>query len=132
MKQMSLKDIDIPEKRARAEELAAELDRRLKAVALQSDRNTIAAINDKSYSYFSDILNTNNERAQRPFQVKFIPSLLIENPEKFKEEVIDFLCEICGYEPPEKKRKLEAEEKLNLIERRIENHGLEKIFEDIN
>ena len=132
MKQLTLKDVEISEKKARAESLAADLDRRLKVAALAADRGTIAAINDKTYSYMSDILNTNNENNQRPFQVKFIPSLIIENPKVFKEEVIDFLCDLCGYETPEKKKHLSDEEKIIKLERRIKQHGLEKLFDDID
>jgi hypothetical protein len=129
--QLTLKDVEVQEKQGRARALAAELDRRLKAVALGLDRHDFAAINDKSYSYMCEILNTNNEDGQKPFQAKFIPSLIIESPEAFKEQVIDFLCELTGHKPPEKKSPLSAEEELELIKRKIKSHGLEALFRDL-
>jgi len=127
--QLTFKDVEIGEKQARIKILSAELERRLKAVALSIDRQIFSAVNDKSYSYMSEILNTNNEDAAKPYQVKFIPSLTIENPKRFKEEVIDFLCELCGYSSPEKKKDLTPEEELTLIKKKIQDHGLQKIFD---
>lgn len=131
MDQLSLRDVEIQEKHGRARALAAELDRRFKAVALGIDRDEFAAINDRSYSYMSEILNTNNEDGQKPFQAKFIPSLIIESPDAFKEQVIDFLCELAGYKPPEKKSPLSAEEELALYKRKIRERGLEVLFKDL-
>ena len=128
MEQMTIRDIEIQEKQGRIKALAAELDRRLKAVAFSIDRHEFATLNDKSYSYIAEILNTNNEDGQKPFQVKFIPCLITENPEKFKEEVIDFLCELAGYISPEKKRNLTPADELNLIKQKIKAHGLEALF----
>lgn len=128
MEQMDFNDVEIQEKQARIRFLAAEVDRRLKAVALTVDRHRLATLNDKSYSYISEILNTNNEDGQKPFQIKFIPSLLIERPEEFKSQVIDFLCELTGYLPPKKKSLLTPEEELCLYRKIISEHGLEPIF----
>ena len=129
--QMSFKDIEIQEKQAKVKAMAAELDKRLKAVAYSIERHLFATLNDKSYSYINEILNTNNEESQKPFQVKFIPSLIIEQPNKFKEEVIDFLCEMAGYESPEKKRDLTPEEELTLLKNKIKEHGLEPLFKEV-
>lgn len=125
--QLTFKDVEIGEKQARVRALAAELDRRLKTVALSLDRQNFAAINDKSYSYISEILNTNCEDS-KPFQVKFIPAEIIEAPDVFKREVIDFLCELCGYSSPEKKKDLTPEQELAEIKQRIKAHGLETLF----
>lgn len=129
--QMTFDDVEVSRKQAEAKSLASELDRRLKAVALSIDRHKLAAINDKSYSYISEILNTNNEEGQKPFQTKFIPSLIIENPDKFKSEVIDYLCELAGYASPEKKREMTPEEELALLKKKIKEHGLEPIFKEV-
>lgn len=126
--QLTFKDVEISEKQARVKALAAELDRRLKAVALSLDRQNFAAINDRSYSYISEILNTNCEDSAKPFQVKFIPAEIIEAPEAFKRDVLDFLCDLCGYEHPEKKRDMTPEEELRQLKDQIKQHKLEKVF----
>ncbi len=131
MEQMNIRDIEIQEKQGRIKAMAAELDRRLKAVALAIDRQVFAVLNDRSYSYISEILNTNNENGQKPFQTKFIPSLILENPEKFKIEIIDFLCDLAGYESPEKKRKMTSDEELRMLKRKIYEHGLEPVFREV-
>ncbi|OGW08938.1 MAG: hypothetical protein A2W75_06830 [Nitrospinae bacterium RIFCSPLOWO2_12_39_15] len=121
-------DIEIQQKQAKIKELASELEKRLKSVAHAINRDEFANLNGKSYSYISEILNSNNEDGQKPFQIKFIPSLIVEKPEIFKAEIIDFLCELCGYESPEKKKTLTTEQELALLKRKIKEHGLEKIF----
>lgn len=128
MKQIGFSDIEIQEKQARIRTVAAELDRRLKAVALTIDRQRLATLNDKSYSYISEILNTNNEDGQKPFQVKYIPSLLVEKPEEFKTLIVDFFCELTDHFPPEKKTPLTPEEELRAYKKIIKEHGLEPIF----
>ena len=127
--QMTFKDIEIQQKQAKIRELAAELDRRLKAVAVGIERKHLATLNDKAYSYISEILNSNNEAQQKPFQLSLVPSLILENPEAFKTEIIDFFCELCGHESPEKKRILTPVDELAALRRKIKEHGLEKVFE---
>ena len=125
--QMAFEDIEIQQKQAKVRELASELDRRLKEVAHGIERKHLATLNDKSYSYISEILNTNGD--QKPFQVSLIPSLIIENPDAFKRVIIDFLCELIGHKAPEKKKELCPEEELAIIKQKIEEHGLAKIFD---
>lgn len=131
MEQMDFRDIELQEKQARAQAMAAELDRRLKAVALTMDRQTFATLNDKSYSYISEILNTNSEAGQKPFQIKFMPSLFIEKPEVFKEIVIDWLCDLIDHNHPEKKKRLTPEEELALYKKLIRDKGLDPLFKDV-
>ncbi len=128
--QLTFRDVEIGEKQARVKALHAELDRRLKFVGNAIDRHTFAAINDKSYSYMGGVLNTNNEEAAKPFQISFIPAEIIESPELFMKEVVNFLTDLCGYEPsPGKKSKLTPEQELKALKDKIKNHGLEKLFE---
>ena len=131
MDQLTFKDVEIGEKQARAKILAIEIERKLKSVALTLDRQTFSAINDKSYSYMSEILNTNNEDGSKPFQVKFIPSIIIESPDTFMKEVGFFICDLCGYEKPDKKKNMTPEEELAAIKRKIHDHGIEKLFDNL-
>jgi len=127
--QMAFRDMEIKEKATRTKALAAELDRRFKGVAHSLDRQDLASILDVSYSYLSEILNTNGE--QKPFKCHHIPALILENPDLFINEVIGFLCEIAGYYPPLKRKALTPEEELEKITKRIHQHGLESLFADI-
>ena len=126
-----LDEILIQQKQAKIAVLVSELERRLKAVALGISRETFAALNDRSYSYVSQILNTNSEDAQRPFQVSLIPSLVEECPDRFVEEVINWFCDLCGFEHPARKKSLTPEEELEIYKRKIKEHRLEPLFDDI-
>ena len=128
--QGDLEEVVIQQKQVRIRVLAGELERRLKTVAHSIPRETFALVNDKSYSYVSEILNTNSEETQKPYQVKLIPSLITENPERFAEEVINWLCDLCGREHPQKKRELTPVEELALLKQKIKDHKLERLFED--
>jgi hypothetical protein len=121
-------DILIEQRQLRTKLLAGELDKRLKGVALGIDRHRLALINDKSYSYISEILNTNSEETQKPFQVKLIPSLIIEAPDRLMTEVVGWICDLAGYAAPEKKRVMSTEEELMIIKKKIALHGLQAIF----
>jgi len=128
--QLTFKDIEMAEKQAQVKLLAADIQRRLKATGLGIDRHTFAAINDKSYSYISEILNSNNEDGSKPFPANFIPTEIIEVPDLFMKEVWNPIAELCGHQPsPGKKRGLTAEEELSEIKEKIVTHGLEKIFD---
>jgi len=128
--QGEFEEVIIQQKQVRIKVLACELEKRLKAVALSIPREAFALVNDKSYSYVSEILNTNSEEGQKPYQVKLIPSLTTENPDKFTEEVINWLCDLCGREHPEKRKEMTPEEELRLLKRKIREHKLESIFEE--
>lgn len=128
MEQITFEDIELQAKQARLKAAGHELDRRCKAVALSLNRSELAAVNDLSYSYISEMLNTNNEQKQKPWQMSLIPSLAVENPERFAEEVLFFLCDLCGREYPEKKRDLTVEEELTAYKRIIKDRGLEPLF----
>jgi len=131
MQQMTFRDVEIGEKQARVKVLATYIQRRLKAAALSIDRHTFAAINDKSYSYISDIVNTNNEDGSKPFPVNFIPAEIIEAPDVFMKEVWNPIAELCGHQPsPGKKSPLSAEEELKELKAKIRAHGLEKVFDE--
>ena len=127
--QMVFRDLELQERATRNKVLAAELDRRFKSVGHSVDRQDLAAILDVSYSYLSEILNTNGE--QKRFKSHHIPALVLENPDLFMVEVVGFLCEVAGYKPPEKKRTLPAEEERDNLLKKIRQHGLERIFEEV-
>ncbi|MDF1536085.1 MAG: hypothetical protein P1S46_06215 [bacterium] len=126
---MAFRDLEIQERATRNKVLAAELDRRFKGVAHSIDRQDLASILDVSYSYLSEILNTNGE--QKRFKTHHIPALVLENPDLFMSEVVGFLCEAAGYNPPEKKRTLTPEEELARLMKKIRERGLEPLFTDI-
>ncbi len=126
--QMAFRDLEIQELMTRAKTLAGELDRRLKEVAYGIDRKDLAAVNDLSYSYISEILNTNGD--QKQIRTSMIPSLALLAPDRFVE-ALGFLCEIAGYNPPKKKNPLTSEQELTRVKRRIRERGLEPLFEDL-
>lgn len=127
-RQLGFRDLEIQEQMIRCCTLAADLDRRLKDVAYSIDRKDLAMVNDISYSYLSEMLNTNGD--QKPFKTPMIPSLLLLAPDLFAQEVLGPLCDLAGYEMPEKKRLLTPEEELKKLKRRIREHGLEPLFKD--
>ena len=128
--QIAFDDIILSEKLARSQALAQELDRRCKSVAYSIGRAKTATILDITISYANELLNSNNETGQKHWQQKFNPALALESPDIFKREVIDFLCDICGYEHPEKKRTMTPEEELKAVKKIIKAHGLEPLFKE--
>lgn len=127
--QGTFEEIEIAEKVAKAKALGCERERRLKGVALSIDRKTLATILDVSYSYLSDVLNTNNEAGQKPIPHKWHGAIMLLAPEKYMQEVATFDEDVCGYDHPDKKRDLTPEEELKAIKEKIKKHGLESIFE---
>jgi len=121
-------DLFIAQKQAMVKELASELDRKCKEVAYSIKSAELAIVNDVSYQYIREILNTNGD--QKPFQLKLVPSLIILNPEKFVETVLYYLCDLCGYEHPEKKRKLTPEEENKIIKQKFKEHGLTSLLRE--
>lgn len=128
MEQMTLSDVEIQEKAARAHALGQELERRIKAVAHGIERKRLAALIDRSYSYVNEMLNTNSEQSQKPWQIVFSGALLVEAPDLFVEMVMTFVAEVCGYEVPRKKRPLTPEEELRELWEKIRAHRLEGLF----
>ena len=136
--QITIEHIEIEEKQAKVKVLCSELEKRFKAVALGIDRNKFAAINNKSYSYVSEILNTNtpedlgdDEKRRKQFPQSFVAASIIENPEKFMEEVVNFLCDFLGYDYPKKKSPFTAEEELEYIKEIIRERKLQTIFPEV-
>jgi formate-dependent nitrite reductase cytochrome c552 subunit len=116
---------------ARAKELGEEREERVKAAARQIDRKTFAAACDISYSYASDILNTNGKVTAKPWQEWMTGVLILLNPEGYMAEVAAFDAEHCGYDKPLKKRKLTPEEENKVVKERIKLHGLGPLFKDL-
>ena len=137
--QLTIEHIEIEEKQAKIKVLTAELEKRFKAVALGIERNKFAAINNKSYSYVSEILNTNTpeelsddpDKRRKQFPQSFVAASIIENPEKFMEEIINFLCDLLSYEYPKKKSALTAKEELEYIKEIIKDKKLQPIFPEV-
>lgn len=130
MKQLTLSDIEIQEKQARIKVIAAELDKLYKGVALSMDRPHFATLIDKSYTYVNDILNTNNEEGQKPFQAYMIAALIVETPKLFTEMVLSYINNLCNLKAPEKRSELTPEEELKFIKNKIKAHGLEPLFKE--
>ena len=63
---------------------------------------------DKSYSYISDILNTNQEG--KPYALYLLIAVSTINPDLFRENILKFLSDISNSEPPRKKREMTNEE----------------------
>jgi hypothetical protein len=123
--QMSFDDMELKSVQAQMEVIAAELDRRKKEIAYCIGRKRFGLLIDKAPSYVNEILNTNG--LQKKFQPEMEPALILENPDKFKEIIIDYLCDLCGYQHPEKKAKLPPEQELKQLKRELKARGLDKV-----
>lgn len=124
------RDMELAENQAKIKYLNDYSQRVWKEVA-RTNRKEFAALNDISISYAGEILNTNDEGNSKPVQEKMIPSLMIVNPNLFKTLYLDFSLDFLGYDPARTKRKLLPEEELARIKRRIKEHKLTPLFEDI-
>lgn len=123
-------DMELAENQAKIKSLNEYSQRVWKEIA-RTDRKEFAALNDISLSYAGEILNTNNEGNSKPFQEKMIPSLMIVNPNLFKTLYLDFALDVLGYDPARTKRKLLPAEELSRIKKRIAEHKLTPLFQDI-
>jgi hypothetical protein len=117
-------DIFIQSAIAKNKAIAAELDKRCKEVAGSVDSQKLATLNDVTYQYIREMLNTNGE--QRPWQLKMLPSLIQAAPEKFVDVILFWFCDLCGYNPPEKKKELTTEEELKLLKSKIKEMQLDE------
>lgn len=130
--QITFEHLETEENIAKAKAVAAEFERQCKAVALGMGRKEFSILSGISYTYANEILNANNEQAQKPLQLPMIGSLMVGAPELFTNMVIDFCNRVCGNQPAQKKRPMTPEEENGLLWRKIKAHGLEKIFEDLD
>ena len=130
MEQGTFEDIAIQELTARAKALGHEWEKRLKAVALSVNRTRLATICDVSYSYLSDIINTNNEAGQKPWPTKLTGALMVLAQDRLMEEAVDFVCDVCGRQPTERKRALTPEEELKRMWEIVRQHGLQSLFQE--
>jgi hypothetical protein len=129
MSQLTFKDIEIHEKQAKVKAVTAELDRLYKEATSAINRNHFAAICDKSYTYISEVLNSNNEASQKPYQPLMIAALIVEAPEAYSKIVDTYIHQLIGYKPPEKQSLLTPAEELEALKKKIVEHGLEKVFD---
>lgn len=126
--QMTFDDMELKSRQAQMEVIAAELDRRKKEIAYCIGRKRFGLLIDKAPSYVNEILNTNG--LQKKFQPEMEPALILENPDKFKELVIDLLCDLCGYDHPEKRAKLPPEQELKNLKKELKAKGLDVVFKE--
>jgi len=127
MTQLTLKEIEIAEMQARVKSVSCAFERLCKEISRGLNRHDLADSVDRSYSYISDILNTNQDG--KPFTMYLLIATCLINPDMFRDNILKFLNELAGCYPPKKIRPLTADEELRLIKRKIKEHGLEPIFE---
>ena len=127
--QKTLDDAVLAQKQAHIQSIAQELDRRCKCVALSIGRSETAVLLDRSVTYLNEMLNSNNEQIQKPWQLKYVPALIIGNRELFISEVLNYLNELAGCEPSQNKKLLTPEQELSALKNKIRAHGLETIFD---
>ncbi len=126
MPQMNFEDIEIQEMTAKIEATTEALDRLCKDIIHTSlTRQYFAAINGISYQYVSEFLNTNS--GQRRMKLSMLVAILLAEPDESRN-ILGFLCELTGYEKPEKKRTKSTEETLEILLKKIRTHGLEDVF----
>ncbi len=126
--QATFEDLKIQEEHGRIKAITAELDRLYKNVAYCIGRKRFGELIDKAGSYVNELLNSNNEEGQKPFQPYMIAALIVGCPSKFMEIVVFPICDLCGYDRPEKKRKRSAEEELKELRKTIKAKGLDSVF----
>jgi hypothetical protein len=126
--QKTLDDAVLAQQHAHIQAIAQELDRRCKAVALAMGRSETAVLIDRSVTYVNEMVNCNNEQAQKPWHLKYLPALILGNRDLFVSEVLNYLNELTGCEPAKNKRVLSAEEELVALKQQIHDHKLEKLF----
>lgn len=124
--QLSFEDMELKTIQAQVEVMAAELDRRRKDVAYCVGRKRFGLIIDKAPSYVNEILNTNG--LQKKFQPEMEPALIAENPDKYVELVVNYLCDLCGYQHPEKKAKKPPEQELRELKKALKQKGMDVLF----
>jgi hypothetical protein len=81
---------------------------------------------DNAKSRFSRALSPENQECK--LSIDGLVAIL-DNTEP--EHFVNFLCDRYGYLRPQKKRELTAKEKLQLIENRIKEKGLDVLFKDV-
>ncbi len=124
--QMGFPEIVIQAGAARTKALAAELDHDAKEAARGCDRQLLASYLDLSYSYLSEVLNTNGEG--KPFKLGMLAGLAELDPKALVEKFITPLLDHCGYEPPVPRAMLTTEQELQRIKERIRAHKLESVL----
>jgi hypothetical protein len=124
MAQGDLEGVIIAQEQARIKALSDEFDRRCKQAASGIKQVRLATLNGVTFQQISKMLNTNGH--QDELRKGYIPSIAIENPDKFAEEVLFFLCDLCGREHPPKKHKLTAGERLKQLEEVLREMQMDK------
>lgn len=127
MVQTTIREVEISQLQAQVKIMTEEFERICKEAGRSVNRNDLAASVDKSYSYISDILNTNQDG--KPFTLYLLIATCLLNKNIFRDAILGFLNEIGECYPPKKIRPLTAEEELREIKQKIKEHGLEPIFE---
>lgn len=127
--QQTLDDAVLAQKQANIHHIAQELDRRCKSVALAIGRGETAILLDRSITYINEMCNCNNEQGQKPWQLKYVPALIVGNRDLFIREVLNYLLELCACQPAENKKIMTPDQELADLKRKIKEHGLERIFE---
>ncbi len=124
--QTSFEDMELEQLQKQVEFIAGELDRRKKDLAYCIGRKELAASSGLSYSYISEILNTSGN--QKPFPDSLEPVLILKTRDKYKERIIDFLCDLTSYEHPEKKAKKPPEQELKELKKALKAKGMDVLF----
>lgn len=130
-KQGTFDDIMVEERALRYKRLSFDYEQKCKEVAGTIKRDRLAALCNVTYSYMSDVLNSNDPEHQKQWQHKWDIVLAQERPDEYRTIVLSFLAELSNSEKPEKKRKMTPEEQLLLLKRVIYDKGLDSIFKDV-
>ncbi len=129
MIQLTLKEVEIAELQTRVKTVTEAFERTCREIARATNRHDLSAAVDKSYSYVSDILNTNQDG--KPFTLYLLIATCLLNKDLFRDSILKFLNELADCYPPKKIRPMTAEDELRLLKRKIKEHGLEPIFENL-
>lgn len=127
--QGELEEVRVVQEQAKIKALQGELDRLCKQAAYGVKMERLATLNDVTFQAISKMLNTNGE--QTCWNQKYTLSIAIENPDKFAETVLFFLCDLCGREHPDKKRKLTEKEELKALKAIIREKQLDPLFKGL-
>lgn len=124
--QGTFEEVEIAQKVVKARALGCEREKRLKGVAAAIDRKMLAATLELSYTYVSDVLNSNNEAGQKPIPHKWHGAIQMLAPDLYMKEVASFDEDVCGYQHPEKKRPLTPEEENRMFRQGLKDMKLDQ------
>ena len=129
MEQGLLNDLLTQERAVKVKWIADERQRLCREVADSLDSKDLAAVCGISYQYVRAMLNRNGEK--KDWNNIYDGALMILAPDLYAEKVLSFDAEMAGREEPPKKHPLTPEERLAALEKRIRDHGLEKLFGEL-